>query len=59
MVLLEYGHKRCDARCYNAKSKVCKCICKGENHGVGEQEAFTRSMLKSLEEIADGSNEGC
>ena len=26
---------RCDARCYNAKGTVCKCICGGINHGCG------------------------
>jgi len=26
---------RCDARCYNAKGKKCKCVCGGTNHGKG------------------------
>ena len=30
---------RCDARCYNAKSKKCKCCCGGMNHGAGLQNA--------------------
>lgn len=29
-----YG--RCDAKCYNAKSSHCHCICGGMNHGKGE-----------------------
>ena len=34
---------RCDARCYNAKSKFnkCKCICGGINHGKGINAAIT------------------
>lgn len=26
---------RCDAKCYRAKGKKCKCICGGVNHGTG------------------------
>ena len=26
---------RCDARCYGAKGKKCKCLCGGVNHGTG------------------------
>jgi len=26
---------RCDARCYNARSKGCHCVCHGRNHGKG------------------------
>lgn len=31
------GTGQCDARCYNAQSpqNTCKCVCRGENHGVG------------------------
>lgn len=25
----------CDARCYNATGKECRCFCKGVNHGHG------------------------
>ena len=31
----------CGAKCYKAKSKKCKCICTGINHGVG--------LIKALE----------
>ncbi|MCK4298970.1 MAG: hypothetical protein KAX80_05525 [Planctomycetes bacterium] len=31
---------RCDAKCYNAKGAVCRCICGGKNHGVGLQRAI-------------------
>ena len=30
---------RCDARCYDAQSDVCDCICGGMNHGAGLQKA--------------------
>lgn len=33
------GERRCDARCYNAKSAKCTCICGGMNHGKGESVA--------------------
>jgi hypothetical protein len=26
---------RCDARCYNAVTPDCDCICGGRNHGKG------------------------
>lgn len=34
---------RCDAKCYNATSEKCKCICNGENHGVGLNQAVENS----------------
>jgi len=30
---------RCDARCYNATSGDCDCICGGINHGAGLKHA--------------------
>ena len=29
----------CDAKCYDAKSLKCNCICRGTNHGVGLEQA--------------------
>lgn len=26
---------RCDGRCYKSKTKGCRCVCGGRNHGVG------------------------
>jgi hypothetical protein len=31
---------RCDAKCYNAESPHCDCICGGRNHGVGKNRAI-------------------
>lgn len=31
--------KQCDAKCYAAKTKRCKCICGGKNHGKGLEAA--------------------
>jgi hypothetical protein len=31
--------RRCDAKCYDAKSPDCDCCCKGLNHGVGLKQA--------------------
>jgi len=30
---------RCDAKCYNATTPRCECICGGRNHGVGRKQA--------------------
>ena len=37
---------RCDARCYEAKTKRCRCCCGGRNHGAGLNQA-----IKNSEEI--------
>lgn len=29
----------CDARCYDAEHDACKCVCGGESHGVGLEQA--------------------
>jgi hypothetical protein len=31
---------RCDAKCYEATSAECDCICGGRNHGAGRQKAM-------------------
>lgn len=43
---------RCDARCYDAKSEPCRCICGGKNHGVGLHAAVenTRTRARELSE---------
>lgn len=38
---------RCDARCYGAKSKHCKCICGGKNHSSG----LAQAMQNNLERV--------
>lgn len=30
---------RCDAKCYEAVTPHCECICGGLNHGVGRKQA--------------------
>ncbi len=35
---------RCDARCYDATSATCLCICGGRNHGVGLKQAAANSQ---------------
>lgn len=34
---------RCDAKCYNATSHECDCICGGANHGAGQQQAVANT----------------
>jgi hypothetical protein len=40
---------RCDAKCYNATSPQCDCICGGKNHGAGLAQARqnTQSMAEA------------
>jgi hypothetical protein len=33
------GERRCDEKCYSAKTAKCTCICGGKNHGVGLKQA--------------------
>lgn len=49
---------RCDARCYNAVSDYCDCICGGMNHGSGREKAIdnTRDWIldgDTLEQFAE------
>ncbi len=32
--------RRCHPKCYNARSRECRCICGGANHGAGKQQAY-------------------
>jgi len=41
--------RRCDAKCHNATTPVCDCVCGGRYHGQGKQAS---SMLK--QDIKDG-----
>lgn len=34
-VVASESHKKCDARCLNAKRSSCECQCNGANHGTG------------------------
>lgn len=36
---------RCDSRCYDGKTppETCKCLCGGENHGVGLERAIANA----------------
>jgi len=35
---------RCDARCYDATSPDCDCVCGGRNHGIGLQRAAQNTL---------------
>lgn len=46
-IMIQVHHKekffgQCDAKCYNAKSKKCTCVCQGELHGLRRNEAIVR-----------------
>jgi hypothetical protein len=50
---------RCDAKCYEASSPDCDCVCGGMNHGGGQQKAIdnTRQMCESwIEEYTEKHN---
>lgn len=40
--------RRCDARCYKAKGpkETCRCVCGGENHGAGHEEALANNLKR-------------
>lgn len=40
---------RCDAKCYEAETAECDCICGGKNHGAGLEAA-----RESVAELAEG-----
>lgn len=42
------GGRRCNWRCYEAKSLECRCQCNGVNHGVGETRARENSQRLGL-----------
>jgi len=44
---------RCDSRCYDARTKRCRCCCGGRNHGVGLNQA-----IKNAAEIIKQANTG-
>lgn len=59
--LITVGHssgeqRRCDAKCYNATSPECDCVCGGTNHGIGlkaataNTEAIAKNLLKEYKE---------
>lgn len=35
---------RCDAKCYEATTPHCECICGGINHGAGRNQAITNTV---------------
>jgi hypothetical protein len=47
---------RCDAKCYDAQTENCDCICGGRNHGAGLEKAIenTRNHVEEwVEEYAE------
>ena len=47
-----YGERRCDARCYDAKGPHCDCICGGKNHGAGLKQAQENTAVIGKDLIA-------
>lgn len=49
---------RCDAKCYEAESGPCDCICGGVNHGAGRAraEAQTRTHAERMIEAFARAN---
>jgi hypothetical protein len=42
---------RCDAKCYEAQSGTCSCICGGINHGAGLERARENTLELTREGI--------
>jgi hypothetical protein len=42
----------CDALCYDAKGKICECLCSGLNHGVGYAQAVINTREMATEWVA-------
>ena len=49
---LEKCEGRCDARCYDATTPGCFCVCGGMNHGVGEKQACANTRQHAEEMFA-------
>jgi hypothetical protein len=49
------GSRRCDAKCYNASTSKCTCICGGRNHGAGLKTAQlnTRQFAEEVAVLKD------
>lgn len=53
--------RQCDARCYDAKTAHCDCICGGKNHGAGKQQAMEnvqKIFLPKIEAATGGMELG-
>lgn len=44
---------RCDAKCYEASSPDCDCICGGMNHGKGFKQAVTNTRENIKKVLAE------
>ncbi|GCE04770.1 hypothetical protein [Dictyobacter aurantiacus] len=43
---------RCDARCYEAVTPICTCICGGRNHGAGRDKSIENTRELAQQWIA-------
>lgn len=44
---------RCDARCHDAASPDCECICGGINHGAGQKKAMENTQRLAEQMMAN------
>jgi hypothetical protein len=49
---------RCDARCYEATTPDCHCICRGKNHGVGLSQARANTEALARQQLAEWQKVG-
>jgi hypothetical protein len=53
---ISHGHTRfCGSRCHHAKSKLCRCICKGILHGAALRQLELPFKPAHLETAADST----
>lgn len=43
----------CNHSCYDAETKTCLCLCQGENHGVGLEQAELNAAISGEEWLRD------
>ena len=55
VILISHKKRICNSRCYNARGKICRCICQSRNHGVGYDKAVQNTM--QIYEEQDGEGE--
>lgn len=49
---------QCNATCYEATGRACRCICEGRNHGVGLDRAIVNTRRLHTDWVRRAKNAG-
>lgn len=49
---------RCAEECYDARLKACTCVCAGENHRVGREQALVNARLMTAQWVSRARENG-